>query len=283
MRTEVRELLHRARSEGYAVGAFNVYTLEGVRAVVTAAESVHSPVILQVLPSALRVQGQALLAACFAAAESATVPVAVQLDHARTLEDVRMALEAGVRSFMADGSRLPLRDNVAFTRAVVEMVRALDGTVEGELGRMAGGEDGEEEEGTRTDPEEAAVFVAETGVDALAICIGNVHGRPSEPVHLDFDRLRAIRAKVPVPLVLHGASGLPEHDVRRAIALGICKLNVNTELQEAYLRAAQAVLCGRGSVDLLKLIHLASETMCALTKIKLCLFQSYADLSPSKG
>jgi tagatose 1,6-diphosphate aldolase GatY/KbaY len=270
----VGELLHQARSEGYAVGAFNVYTLEGVRAVVAAAEEEESPVILQVLPSALRLQGRALLVACLAAAEDAAVPVAVQLDHAGSLEDIRMALEAGVRSVMADGSRLPFEDNVAFTRAAVEMVRAFAGTVEGELGRIAGREEGEEQEGELTDPEEAAAFVAATDVDALAVCIGNVHGRPPRPVHLDFGRLRAIRAKVQVPLVLHGASGLPEDDVHRAIDLGICKLNVNTELQEACLQSMRGALCGGGGVDLPGLLRHASESMRASVRSKLRLFRS---------
>ena len=269
------ELMKAARENGYALGAFNVYNLEGVRAVVAAAEMEHSPAIVQIHPSVLRHGGIPLVALCLAAAREASVPMAVHLDHSTSPDDIRSALAAGVTSIMADGSGLTYADNVGFTREMVALTHKHGGTVEAELGRLAGTEDDltvEEYEARLTDPDQAVDFLAQTGTDALAVCIGNIHGRYRSEPRLDFDRLDAIRKAVSVPLVLHGASGLPEGMVRRAIELGVCKFNVNTELREAYLGALREHLAE--SPDLLGLMQSVTDAMKGVVRSKLQVFGS---------
>ncbi|GAB4444275.1 MAG: class II fructose-bisphosphate aldolase family protein [Chloroflexi bacterium OHK40] len=275
MLSPMTALLHDAAARGAAIGAFNVYNLEGVRAVINAAEAEASPVILQVHPGALRYGGQALLALCLAAAQESQVPVAVHLDHSTAASDMRRALEAGVRSIMADGSHLPFADNLRFTREMVELARAHGATVEAELGRLAGTEDGltlHEAEAHYTNPEQAAVFVARTGIDALAVCIGNVHGHYHREPQLDFVRLAALREAVPVPLVLHGASGLPDTLIRTAITLGVRKINVNTELRVAYVHALRAASTARVAPELLELLGAAVAAMQTVVATKIRLF-----------
>lgn len=268
-------LMEAAIGNGYALGAFNVYNLEGVRAVVAASEGEHSPAILQINPGAFRYGGIPLVELCLAAAREAGVPMAVHLDHSTSPDDIRTALAAGLTSIMADGSHLSYADNVAFTRKMVALTHEHGGVVEAELGRLAGMEDDlrvEEWEAKLTDPDQATDFIAQTGIDALAVCIGNIHGRYRKEPRLDFDRLHAIRKAVSVPIVLHGASGLPEDMVRRAIELGVCKLNVNTELREAYLGALKDRLAE--SPDLMELMQGAVDAMKAVVCAKLQLFGS---------
>ena len=275
MLTSTTELLQAAVAGEYAIGAFNVYNLEGVRAVVSAAEAHRSPVILQLHPGALQHGGQPLVALCLAAAQATTVPAIVHLDHSTSAAAIQEALAAGVTSVMADGSHLPYDDNVAFTQTIVAMAHTHQAVVEAELGRLTGTEDGltvPEYEARFTDPVQAADFVARTGVDALAVCIGNVHGRYRHEPCLDFDRLAALQHAVPVPLVLHGASGLPEAMVRQAIALGVRKFNVNTEVREAYVEALRDCLQVAGTPDVLDLMRQAEVAMQTVVAAKLQLF-----------
>jgi len=269
--------LLRAATDGtYALGAFNVYNLEGARAVLAAAETNRSPAILQILPTALKQGGAPLISLCLMAAQEASVPISVHLDHSRSKAEIQEALRAGLTSIMADGSHLPYGENVAFTREMVTLVHKRGGMVEAELGRLTGTEDDvtvPEYEANLTDPEQACGFISETAVDALAVCIGNVHGRYSGELRLDFDRLAAIRAAVSVPLVLHGASGLGENLVRRSIELGICKFNVNTEVREAYLDALREGL-GSPMIDLLDLMARAIDAIKDVVSAKLQLFGS---------
>ena len=270
-------LLQTAGEGGYAIGAFNVYNLEGVLAVSRAAEAEHSPALLQMHRSALQHGGMPLVALCLAAAREATVPMAVHLDHSDRLDDIRTVLTAGLNSVMADGSHLPYAANVAFTREAAALAHEQGAAVEAELGRLTGTEDGltvPEYEARLTDPDEAVSFVMQTGIDALAVCIGNVHGRYHGEPRLDFDRLAAIHTAVPVPLVLHGASGLPEAMVHRAIELGVRKFNVNTELREAYLQAIKERLQSPGPVDMLELLRSATAAMQAVASAKLRLLAS---------
>ena len=267
------DLLHAAAAGGYAIGAFNVYNLEGALAVVAAAEAERSPAILQVHPQALRHGGAPLLALCLEAARGAGVPVAVHLDHSSSSDDIRFALDAGISSVMADGSHLPYEQNIAFTSTMAALAHRRAAAVEAELGRLTGTEDGltvPKYESRLTDPAQAAEFVARTGVDALAVCIGNVHGHYRGEPKLDFERLAALRSAVPVPLVLHGASGLPALMVRHAIELGVSKLNVNTELRDAYLGA----LAAGSRRDLVDLMRDAVDAMRAVVAAKLRLFGS---------
>jgi tagatose 1,6-diphosphate aldolase GatY/KbaY len=270
-------LLRTATEADYAIGAFNVYNLEAARAVVAASEVNRSPAILQILPHALELGGAPLVKLCLAAAGDASVPISVHLDHSRSSDDIKVALSEGLSSIMADGSHLNYSANVAFTRAMADIVHEHRGVIEGELGRLTGTEYAlpvSEYEQNLTDPDQASDFVAETGIDALAVCIGNIHGRyPSEPL-LDFDRLAAIRSAVAVPLVLHGASGLSEPSVRRSIQLGISKFNVNTELRQAYLDALRESLNSSPSADLPDLMQEAVTRMSQVVSAKLHLFGS---------
>jgi tagatose 1,6-diphosphate aldolase GatY/KbaY len=277
MLTSTTELLRAAMAGDYAIGAFNVYNLEGVRAVISAAEAQRSPVMLQLHPGALQHGGQPLVALCLAAAQAATVPVTVHLDHSTAPAAIEAALQAGVTSVMADGSHLSYEDNVTFTRTMVTLAHARQAVVEAELGRLTGTEDGltvPEYEAKFTAPTQAADFVAQTGIDALAVCIGNVHGRYRSEPRLDFDRLATIQRTVSVPLVLHGASGLPEAMVRQSIALGVRKFNVNTEVREAYVEALRNCLQTTGAPDVLDLMRQAELAMQAVVAAKLQLFGS---------
>jgi len=241
MRVSTKKLLKEAQSGGYAVGAFNVYTLEGVRAVTSAAERLKSPVMLQMLPRALELGGPPLIALCLEACRCAAVPMSVHLDHCSSEEIMAMALEAGMSSVMADGSHLAYEDNVAFTGRIAKTSHEQGRAVEAELGRLSGTEDGltvAAYEARLTDSGQAVDFVNRTAVDALAVCIGNVHGRCNTPPELDFDRLAALHDRLSIPLVLHDTSGLPDDMIVQAIAGGVCKFNVNTELREAGLQAA---------------------------------------------
>lgn len=277
MLTPTAHLLNAAEVGGYAIGAFNVYNLEGVRAVIAAAEAAHSPAMLQVHPAALQSGGKLLIALCLAAAGEASVPVAVQLDHSTSRVDIELALKAGTPSVMADGSYLDYRINIDYTSEIVQLAHACGATVEAELGRLTGTEDNitvAEYESKLTDPDQAADFIRETGADALAICIGNVHGHYRRPPQLDFERLARIRERIAVPLVLHGASGLPVGLIRRAIDLGVRKFNVNTEVREAYLQAMRALLCGEGNADLTALMAAGIGAMQRVVSEKLAAFGS---------
>jgi tagatose 1,6-diphosphate aldolase GatY/KbaY len=276
MLTPTTDLLAQASANGYAIGAFNVYNLEGVKAVIHAAEAANSPVMLQLHPKALEYGGAPLVALCLKAAEEAATPMAVHLDHSTSRDAIRSALAAGVSSVMADGSHLDYADNVAFTRDMTVIAHAQNAAVEAELGRISGTEDGltvAEFEARMTDPDQAADFVTQTGIDALAVCIGNVHGTyPGEP-RLDFDRLSAIRDQVSVPLVLHGTSGLPDAMILRAVEIGVCKFNVNTEIRTAYLNAVKVRL-DAPEADLLDVMTSAINAMRTVIADKLSLFGS---------
>ena len=278
MLSSTNELLHTARRNAYAIGAFNVYNLEGVRAVVDAASLLRSPAMLQLHPSALKYGGSPLVALCLEAARSSKVPIAVHLDHSISLEDIQAALSAGMSSIMADGSHLPYSENLAFTREMTQLAHTSGAVVEAEIGRISGTEDGltiAEKEAKMTDPSQAAEFVRETQVDALAVTIGNVHGKYQSEPKLDFDRLAAIRKQVDVPLVLHGASGLPETMISQSIQLGVCKFNVNTEVREAYLDVLKSAN-SLSSPDLLDLMQHAIAAMQVVVSEKLQMFGSVA-------
>ncbi len=234
-----------AHREGWALAAFTVYNLEQVVGVCRAAEATGVPTLLQAGSSSFAYAGERPLAAlALATAEAARAPVGVHLDHATDETEIHRCLQAGYTSVMFDGSALPFEENVRRTRAVAALAHEHGAWVEAELAGFAGDEDRTVEPAAArslTDPAQAERLVSETGVDALAVAIGNVHGIPSAPVVLDFERLAEIRARVDVPLVLHGASGLPDGDVRRAIAGGVAKINVNTELRRAFRGALGAV------------------------------------------
>jgi tagatose 1,6-diphosphate aldolase GatY/KbaY len=250
--TRFESVLAEAAAEGRAVGAFTCYDLLGFEAVVRAAQARAAPVIVLVGPGSFAAEGGERLVAAFrAAAAEAGVPVLVQLDHVADRALIARAAAAGVDAVMADGSRLPDDENLAFSTAVAEELRPLGIAVEAELGRVEGDEDlaAQAAAGALTDPAEAAAFVRASGVGCLAVSIGNVHGHYTGTPALDWERLERLRG-AGAPLSLHGASGLPDADVRRAVALGIAKVNVNTELRAAYFGALDSAGAHAEELDL---------------------------------
>ena len=266
------EALVDARCRGRALGAFNVYTLEGALAVARGAAAARRAAIVQLHPAALDHGGPALLAACRRLADAAEVPLFVALDHCEDPGRIYPHLEA-VDHVMADGSRFDVGENERWTAAVAARARAAGVSVEAELGRLAGEEDGlsvDERDARMTDPAIVAAFLARTRVDALAVTVGNVHGAyASRDPDLDWARLDAVRAAAgDVPLVLHGASGLSQRVISRAISAGVCKFNVNTELRAAA-RAAYA----EGG-DVLAAAERATSAMAGVVEAKLLAFDA---------
>ena len=238
------EMLKDAQKNHYAVGAFNVENMEMAQAIIGAAEELRAPVILQTTPSTLRYAEPALyLANVKALAEKASVPVAMHLDHGDSYELCVKAFRAGYTSIMIDGSKLPLEENIALTRRVVEMCTPAGVPVEGELGRVGGKEDDLEcAEGGYTVPAEAVRFEAETGLSSMAVGIGTAHGVYKETPVLNVELVGTLRSQLNVPMVMHGASGLTDEAIQACIAKGICKVNFATELRIAYTKAVRQVL-----------------------------------------
>lgn len=240
------EILSNCVGQGWAVGGFDTINLEISRAILESAQAERSPVIVMLLPSHINeVDMPGLMAALRVEAEEVDVPVAVLLDHAINLEQVVRGIRLGCSAVMFDASRHPLSENIALTRQVVEIAHAAGVSVEAELGHVGGGD----ESGAMADVgsvltkvEEAEQFVAQTGVDALAVSVGTVHGPYIRKPELDFERLKQLREKLDLPLVLHGGSGLSDEDIRRLISLGIDKINVWTDLALAYMGALKGKL-----------------------------------------
>ncbi len=263
-------LITNAQAEGYGLAAFNVITLEHAEAIVSAAEAVDAPVILQISENAVKFHGGRLLPIARAAAEVArvaNVDVALHLDHVEDGELLRQAAEAGFGSVMFDGSHLPYADNVAATRAAADWAHAHGLWIEAELGKV-GGKDGEaplsaHAPGTRTDPGEAAAFVVATGVDALAVAVGSSHAMTDRSAVLDHELIGRLRGAVGVPLVLHGSSGVSDGELARAVAGGVVKVNIGTALNIAFTGAVREYLAGApvDVVDPRKYLKSAREAM----------------------
>lgn len=273
MLSEGNGMIVDARRDRRAVAAFSTYTLESTLAVCRAAERTGQPVLIQAGASAFRSAGRSTLAAvALAAAREAGAPVGVHLDHSRDLEEIRECIRLGYTSVMFDGSHLPFAENVRLTRTVVDEAHAAGVWVEGELGAVAGDEDvsGATEAEALTDPAEAAEFARATGVDALAVAVGTVHGFTPEPVHVDLERLERIAAVTDVPLVLHGGSGLPDEELLAAVRAGVAKVNINAELRRAYLAAAaRAIAAGGDDVARLQTEAIAAMVEVAVSKQRL--------------
>ena len=227
---KMKDLLRRAEEKNIGCGAFSVGNMEMVRGAIRAAEELDTPIILQIAEVRLKNSPLHLMGPMMVqAAKEAKVDVAVHLDHGLTFEPVDKALELGFTSVMLDASTLPFEENIARVKAVVEKARKYSATVEAELGLVGGSEDGSCDHGIRcTDPDDAVVYARETGIDALAVAIGNAHGNYPVAPTLAFDVLEKIHEKVDIPLVLHGGSGITDKDFQRAISLGIRKVNIAT-------------------------------------------------------
>lgn len=227
---KMKDLLKRAEEKNIGCGAFSVGNMEMVKGVIRAAEELETPIILQIAEVRLKNSPLHLMGPMMVqAAKEAKVDVAVHLDHGLTFETVDKALELGFTSVMLDASTLPFEENIAKVKTVVEKAQKYGATVEAELGLVGGSEDGSCDHGIRcTDPDDAVVYARETGIDALAVAIGNAHGNYPVAPTLAFDVLEKIHEKVDIPLVLHGGSGITDKDFQRAISLGIRKVNIAT-------------------------------------------------------
>ncbi|MGL6258987.1 tagatose-bisphosphate aldolase subunit GatY [Vibrio sp. WXL210] len=270
-------LLEHAQKHGYAVPAFNIHNLESVHCVLDTAKEMSSPVILAGTPSTYQYAGTPeLVALVEAAALDRGMQVALHLDHHTSFDDIEYKVKAGIRSAMIDGSHSPFADNIALTRRVVEFCHRFGASVEAELGQLVGQEDDlvvESVEEPYTNPNQAAEFVERTGVDSLAIAIGTAHGLYKSTPKLDFGRLGDIARRVSVPLVLHGASGVPGEDVVRCVSLGICKVNVATELKIAYADTLKQVFADDPSVNDPRIYNIEAKNAMAQvirSKIDLC-------------
>jgi fructose-bisphosphate aldolase class II len=290
-----------ARKAGYAIPALNVQNLESLTAVAEAAVEEKSPVILQITPSVIKYAGLPyIVGLAKTAAQLAPTPMSVHLDHGEDFETAAKCVEAGFTSVMIDGSFLKFEDNIALTKRVVSIAHPRGVSVEAELGKLAGVEERsvEEKEAILTDPNTAAEFVEKSGVDMLAVAIGTSHGayKFKSEAKLDLERLKAISEKVSIPLVLHGASsvpqwlvekatkygaalsgakGIPEDQYKKAIALGIAKINIDTDLRLAFTATVREVLANSPKeFDPRKILGPAKEAMKQVAKSKMQLFGS---------
>jgi len=296
-----KEILSTAKAEGYAVGAFNINNLETLLAIVEASVEERSPAIVAMTPSAIKYAGlKYLVGMVKTAVEPAPVPMSLHLDHGEDVETVSRCIDSGFTSVMIDGSHLNFEENISLTKRVVGLAHPRDVSVEAELGRLTGVEEStvEEKEAVLTDPNVAKEFVERTSADALAVAIGTSHGAykfKAEP-KLDFERLKAIRQKVKVPLVLHGASGvpqwiiekatkygaelggakgIPDEHIKKAISLGIAKINIDTDLRLAFTATIREVLANSPKeFDPRKILGPAKEAMKEVVRGKMRLFGS---------
>jgi len=296
-----KELMVPARKNRYAVAAFNVQNLESLKAIAEAATEENSPVIIQITPSVIKYAGLAYISSLVKiAAQLAPVPLTMHLDHGEDFDTASKCVDAGFTSVMIDGSFLKFDENVALTKQVVSIAHPKGVSVEAELGKLAGVEERsvEEKEAILTDPKTAAEFVERTGVDTLAVAIGTSHGayKFKSETKLDIERLKVISEKTSVPLVLHGASsvpqwliekatkfgaslggakGIPEEEIRKAIALGIAKINIDTDLRLAFTATVREVLVNSPKeFDPRKILGPAKDAMKEVAKSKMRLFGS---------
>lgn len=229
------DLLKEASENDYAIPAFNVHTMEMIQAVAEKAAEMRAPVIIQTTPGTLRHAGIAYIVSNVkTAVEKYNIPIALHLDHCSDYDIVIKCIRGGYTSVMVDGSMLPYQDNVKLVKDVVKVAKAADIAVEGEIGRIGGTEDDisvDNKKANLTTPKEAIKFTGDTGINSLAVAIGTAHGVYKGEPKLDFKRLIEIKNEVNVPLVLHGASGVPEESVKKAIEKGMTKINIATDLK----------------------------------------------------
>jgi len=272
MLVTLQEIIKMAEEGNYCVPAFNFYNVETLMGIIDAAEELRAPVILQIYPRLINEQvGYYVSPAALAAAQKATVPVCLHLDHAAAREEVYKCLRWGYTGIMQDGSTLSFEENVALTRSTVEMCSALGIGVEGEIGHVGFASD--DTMGEFTEPAEAKEFVEKTGVCCLAVLVGNAHGHYKKEPKLDIQRVKDIRQACGVPLVLHGGSGIPNDQVKAAIAAGIRKMNIGTDICCSFAEGNKAALDDPNrslAVDVFMKGAIASVKALAADKIRLC-------------
>ncbi|TCS81958.1 tagatose bisphosphate family class II aldolase [Pectinatus cerevisiiphilus] len=272
-----REMLLKAQKEHYAVPAFNIHNMETLQVVAQTAAEMRSPLIIAATPSTVGYAGaDYIVAMAQVAAQKANIPIAVHLDHFEDIEQIKRAIDVGVKSCMIDASKLPFTENINKTVATVAYAHRYDAVVEAELGKLIGIEDQvvvSSKEAVYTEPDDAVAFVAATKIDSLAVAIGTAHGLYKGVPKLDFARLQKIREKVDIPLVLHGASDVPDEMVEKAISLGICKVNIATDLKIPFSAAVKKYFVENPSAnDPRKYMTPGKEAMKAVVKhkIKVC-------------
>lgn len=274
-----KDVMKHAHENGYAVGAFNVNNMEAIQAIIEAAEELQSPVIIQASQGGLKYAGVKYIAAMVkVAAEAASVPVVLHLDHGTEFLSQVQCLQAGWTSLMIDASHYDFQENIAKTKEIVEMAHQVGVGVEAELGKIGGVEDDiavDEKDATYTEVEEAYEFVCATGVDYLAIAVGTAHGPYKGDPKIDFTRIAQIKARLNIPLVLHGSSGVPKESIEKAIAAGINKINIDTDLRQAYHRAVKKFITENpDEYDPRKINAPGKEAMKEVVKDKMRMFNS---------
>ncbi|WP_217595718.1 class II fructose-1,6-bisphosphate aldolase [Cohnella sp. GbtcB17] len=275
----MNEFLPKAKANKFAVGQFNMNNLEFAQAITEAAMEEKSPFIFGVSEGALKYMGiEYTVAIAEAAAKKSGLPIALHLDHGSTFDIAMKCIRAGFSSVMFDGSHHPYEENIKLTKEIVKAAHAMGVSVEGELGTIGGVEDDlsvDEADASLAKPEEAIRFYEETGVDALAIAVGTAHGMYKGEVKIHYDIIEAVVSKIPVPIVLHGGSGVPDDMIRKAIQAGAGKINVNTENQVACTAAIREVLGKDANViDPRKYLTPARTAMKAVVQEKIRLFGS---------
>jgi len=274
-----KEILEKAMREKYGVGAFNANNIEMVQGIVEAAEEENAPIILQASQGAIKYAGlENITAIVKNVAVVAKVPIALHLDHGTDYEQNVKCLRIGFTSLMFDGSKLPYEENVSITRKIVEMGHAVGIPVEGEIGRIAGTEDHitvKDVEAYMTEPDEALRFFKDTGVDSLAVAVGSVHRMKKKEAKLDHERIRNISRLVKIPLVLHGSSGVMDDEMRKGIQEGLCKINVATQLNMAFVEGMKKALNEKPEeVDPRKLLEVSKELLKKVVKDRIRVFGS---------
>lgn len=269
-----REMLKKAQEGGYAVPAFNIHNLETLQVVIETAAELRSPVILAGTPSTIKYAGgDYIVAMAEVAAKEYDIPIAIHLDHFEDIDAIKYYVDIGFKSTMIDASHENYENNIRIVKEVVDYAHKFDATVEAELGRLGGQEDDlvvDEKDTMYTNPEQAKDFVEKTGIDSLAVAIGTAHGLYKGKAKLDFARLKEIREKVDIPLVLHGASDVPDELVKKAIELGICKVNVATDLKIPFSDAVKKYFIDNPTAnDPRKYMTPGKEAMKAIVKHKI--------------
>ena len=269
-----KELVNKAMEGQYAVPAFNAENLEMIQAIIQAAEEENSPIIIQTTPPTVKyLSADMAYAMVYTMAKKSKVPIALHLDHCAVFGEVMQAIKAGYSSVMIDGSKLPFDENIAISKKVCEIAQSMGVTVEAELGTVGGKEDNViTNNAIYTDPEQAKEFVEKTKIDMLAVAIGTSHGFYKGEPKLDFERIKEIKNIVNIPLVLHGGSGVPDESVKKAISLGIAKVNFATELRAAATKGVRRVLEDKDVIDPKKYMGEARVEIIKLCKekIKMC-------------
>ncbi|MCF2698767.1 MULTISPECIES: tagatose bisphosphate family class II aldolase [Fusobacterium] len=274
-----KELLLHAQKNGYAVPAFNCHNLETIQVIVETANELRSPVIIAGTPGTFDYAGRDYIQSIVeTAAKKYNIPIVLHLDHHTKIEDIEASLKLGTKSVMIDASHHSYDENIAIVKKVVELAHKFDATVEAELGILGGQEDDlvvNEKDSKYTNPQQAVDFVKKTGIDSLAVAIGTAHGLYKEDPKLDFERLKEIRSLVTIPLVLHGASGVPEEAVKKAISLGITKVNIATELKIPFSHKLREYLVAHPEEnDPRKYMKDAKKAMAEVVKEKILMCMS---------